>query len=164
MDIEISRDLQHYKESFLMGLTVKQFTFSVLSLGAGAGIVLGLYDKIGMTLACYLATPVVGPIALTGFYNHNGLSFWQTVGRMVQMSFFNKPCLYQSTENVDWIKDAYGEEQKIATQQQKKEKKGLSDGQEDFNMVKKKAKRMILLTVGALVVAVAGILAFRLMK
>ena len=55
-------------------------------------------------------------------------------------------------------------EQKIATQQQKKEKKGLSDGQEDFNMVKKKAKRMILLTVGALVVAVAGILAFRLMK
>ena len=146
MDIEISRDLQHYKESFLMGLTVKQFTFSVLSLGAGAGIVLGLYDKIGMTLACYLATPVVVPIALTGFYNHNGLSFWQ------------------STENVDWIKDAYGEEQKIATQQQKKEKKGLSDGQEDFNMVKKKAKRMILLTVGALVVAVAGILAFRLMK
>ena len=158
MDIEISRDLQHYKESFLMGLTVKQFTFSVLSLGAGAGIVLGLYDKIGMTLACYLATPVVVPIALTGFYNHNGLSFWQTVGRMFQMS------LYQSTENVDWIKDAYGEEQKIATQQQKKEKKGLSDGQEDFNMVKKKAKRMILLTVGALVVAVAGILAFRLMK
>ena len=80
------------------------------------------------------------------------------------MSFFNKPCLYQSTENVDWIKDAYGEEQKIATQQQKKEKKGLSDGQEDFNMVKKKAKRMVLLTVGAFVVAVAGILAFRLMK
>lgn len=33
MDIEISRDLQHYKESFLMGLTVKQFTFSVLSWG-----------------------------------------------------------------------------------------------------------------------------------
>lgn len=31
-------------------------------------------------------------------------------------------------------------------------------------MVKKKAKRMILLTVGALVVAVAGILAFRLIK
>lgn len=46
----------------------------------------------------------------------------------------------------------------------RKKKKGLSDGQEDFNMVKKKAKRMILLTVGALVVAVAGILAFRLMK
>lgn len=88
MDIEISRDLQHYKESFLMGLTVKQFTFSVLSLGAGAGIVLGLYDKIGMTLACYLATPVVVPIALTGFYNHNGLSFWQTVGRMVLDVFF----------------------------------------------------------------------------
>ena len=123
MDIEISRDLQHYKESFLMGLTVKQFTFSVLSLGAGAGIVLGLYNKIGMTLSCYLATPVVVPIALTGFYNHNGLSFWQTVRKMVQMSFFNKPCLYRSTENADLIKSAYEEEQKIAAQQQKKEKR-----------------------------------------
>lgn len=53
---------------------------------------------------------------------------------------------------------------KLLHSSRKKKKKGLSDGQEDFNMVKKKAKRMILLTVGALVVAVAGILAFRLMK
>ena len=44
MDIEISRDLQHYKESFVMGLTAKQFIFSALSLGAVAGVVLGLYN------------------------------------------------------------------------------------------------------------------------
>ena len=31
-------------------------------------------------------------------------------------------------------------------------------------MVKKKAKRMILLTVGALVVAVAGVLAYKFMR
>ena len=95
MDIEISRDLQHYKESFVMGLTAKQFIFSALSLGAGAGVVLGLYNKIGMTLSCYLATPIVVPIALTGFYNHNGLSFWQTC------------LLYTSDEKNQEIKDLY---------------------------------------------------------
>ena len=68
MDIEISRDLQHYKESLVMGLTVKQFIFSALSLGVGAGIVLGTYNKIGMTLSCYLATPIVVPISISHVY------------------------------------------------------------------------------------------------
>lgn len=161
MDIEISRDLQHYKESLVMGLTVKQFVFSALSLGIGAGIVLGTYNKIGMTLSCYLATPIVVPIALTGFYNHNGLSFWQTVRKMVYMSFFNKPCLYQSTENTKLIKTAYNEEQKVIEQQQKKNKKGQSSGKEDFNMVKKKAIRVILITAGILITAVAGVCAYK---
>ena len=164
MDIEISRDLQHYKESFVMGLTAKQFIFSALSLGAGAGVVLGLYNKIGMTLSCYLATPIVVPIALTGFYNHNGLSFWQTVRKMIKMSFFNKPCLYRSTEDVELIKEAFAEEQKLIAQQQKKEAKAHPDGKEDFRTVKKRAKRLIILTVGILTVTVAGVLAYKFMR
>lgn len=74
MDIELSEDLQHYKESFVLGLTVKQAFFSLLSLGAGTAIVLLLYQKIGITLSCYVATPVVVPLALTGFYNYHGLT------------------------------------------------------------------------------------------
>lgn len=158
MDIEISRDLQHYKESFVMGLTVKQFAFSVLSLGAGVGIVLGLYNKIGMTLACYLATPVVVPIALTGFYNHNGLTFWQTITRMIQMSFFNRPCLYQSTESVELIKCALEEEERLAAQQKKKEKA------EDFDAMKKKARRMLITTAGFVIVAIAVVFAYKILR
>lgn len=77
MEIELSEDLQHYKESIAMGLNVKQLIYSVLSIGAGAGTVLLLYDKIGITASCYVATPIVAPLALTGFYNYNGLTFWQ---------------------------------------------------------------------------------------
>lgn len=36
MEIELSEDLQHYKESIAMGLNVKQLIYSVLSIGAGA--------------------------------------------------------------------------------------------------------------------------------
>ena len=77
MDIELSEDLQYYKESFILGLTVKQAIFSILALGTGTAIVLLLYNKIGITLSCYVATPFVVPLALTGFYNYHGLSFWQ---------------------------------------------------------------------------------------
>lgn len=57
MEIELSEDLQHYKESLVLGLTAKQFLFSALALGVGTGIVLLLYEKIGITLSCYVATP-----------------------------------------------------------------------------------------------------------
>ena len=46
MEIELSEDLQHYKESLVLGLTAKQFLFSALALGVGTGIVLLLYEKI----------------------------------------------------------------------------------------------------------------------
>ncbi|MFR8695621.1 MAG: hypothetical protein ACLVFM_10430 [Blautia faecis] len=36
-------------------------------MGVGTGIVLLLYEKIGITLSCYVATPFVVPLALTGF-------------------------------------------------------------------------------------------------
>ena len=39
MDIELSEDLQYYKESFILGLTVKQAIFSILALGTGTAIV-----------------------------------------------------------------------------------------------------------------------------
>lgn len=74
MDIDLSEDLQYYKESFVLGLTVKQAIFSFLALGVGTGIVLLLYKKIGITLSCYVATPFVVPLALTGFYNYHGLT------------------------------------------------------------------------------------------
>ena len=38
MEIELSEDLQHYKESLVLGLTAKQFLFSALALGVGMGL------------------------------------------------------------------------------------------------------------------------------
>ena len=107
MEIELSEDLQHYKESLVLGLTAKQFLFSALALGVGTGIVLLLYEKIGITLSCYVATPFVVPLALTGFYNYHGLTFWQFAGKMIYFSFFNRPLVYGSTESVQEL-NLYG--------------------------------------------------------
>lgn len=159
MDIELSEDLRHYKESLVLGLTVKQLFFSILALGTGTGIVLLFYNRIGITLSCYVATPFVVPLALTGFYNYHGLTFWQFAGKMIYFSFFNRPLVYGSTESIEGLKGTYlelGQEKEKAEQQKKKELKKEGKGG-NVQMVKKKAVRMFLVTAGLL--AVTGVAA-----
>ena len=67
--IEINKDIETYQESVAMGLTAKQLVYSILALGSGCLIVFLLYEKIGLTFSCYVAVPVVAPIALCGFYS-----------------------------------------------------------------------------------------------
>lgn len=162
MDIELSEDLQHYKESFVLGLTVKQAFFSLLSLGAGTAIVLLLYQKIGITLSCYVATPVVVPLALTGFYNYHGLTFWQFASKLLHYSFFNRPLLYCSTESVEELKLLGLEESQEQKQKQEKAAKEAKKGRkEDMHMVKKRAIRMIGVVVCLLAAGTAAAVWFK---
>lgn len=99
MVIEISRDIEQYKESVILGLTAKQLIYSLLSVVIGGGLVLLLYQYIGLTSSAYVAIPVVAPIALGGFYSYNGMSFNEVMKRKLQMLFFNRPLTYVSTES-----------------------------------------------------------------
>jgi len=98
MVIEISRDIDRYKESVAMGLTAKQLVFSIVSVTVGGGLVLALQYLVGLTIAVYIAIPVVAPIALGGFYSYNGMDFYEYMGRKLNMTFRNRPLLYSSTE------------------------------------------------------------------
>ena len=122
MEIELSEDLQHYKESIAMGLNAKQLIYSVLSIGAGVGTVLLLYEKIGITASCYVATPIVAPLALTGFYNYNGLTFWKHMEKIIRFSFFNKPLVFYN-KAIEEIKAEYLIEEKSKGKEEKKKQK-----------------------------------------
>ena len=64
----------------------------------GGGIVLLLYRHIGLTASTYIAIPVVAPIALTGFYSYNGMTFMEMVKRKLHFAFGNQTLTYISTE------------------------------------------------------------------
>ncbi len=153
MDIELSEDLKYYKESVALGLTAKQLIFSILALGTGTAIVLLLYTRIGITLSCYLATPLVVPLALTGFYNYHGLTFWQFAKKMVHFSFYNRPLLYGSTESLEELRGVMLEMRQEEDKAEKDKKKELKKEEKggDVNMVKKRAIRMVVITVGLIV-------------
>ena len=96
MIIEINKDIEKYQESVAMGLTAKQLVYSILALGSGCLIVFLLYEKIGLTFSCYVAVPVVAPIALCGFYSYNGMGFREVFIRYMRSIFRNKALVFQS--------------------------------------------------------------------
>lgn len=138
----------------------------MLALGVGTGIVLLLYERIGITLSCYVATPFVVPLALTGFYNYHGLTFWQFARKMHYFSFFNRPLVYSSTESVQELKQIYMEirqEEEKEEQQKRKEQKKVRKGG-DIKMMKKKAVRMGIVTVVLITLGTAAAVWYKMYR
>ena len=109
-----------------MGLTAKQLVYSILALGSGCLIVFLLYEKIGLTFSCYVAVPVVAPIALCGFYSYNGMGFREVFTRYMRSIFRNKPLVFKSSgyrEMVSEIRAREESEKKAAAKKAKEERK-----------------------------------------
>ncbi len=128
MIIEINKDIEKYQESVAMGLSAKQLAFSILALGSGCVIVFVLYEKIGLTFSCYVAVPIVAPIALCGFYSYNGMGFREVFIRYMRSIFRNKALVFQSSgyrETVLEIKEREEAEKRAAVRKAKEERKRM---------------------------------------
>ena len=128
MIIEINKDIEKYQESVAMGLTAKQLVYSILALGSGCLIVFFLYEKIGLTFSCYVAVPVVAPIALCGFYSYNGMGFREVFTRYMRSIFRNKTLVFKSSgyrEMVSEIRAREEAEKRAAVRKAKEERKRM---------------------------------------
>jgi len=126
--IEINKDIEKYQESVAMGLTAKQLVYSILALGSGCLIVFLLYEKIGLTFSCYVAVPIVAPIALCGFYSYNGMGFREVFTRYMRSIFRNKTLVFQSSgyrEMVSEIKAREEAKKRAAVRKMKEERKQI---------------------------------------
>jgi hypothetical protein len=111
MVIEINKDIDRYKESVVLGLTARQLIYSIISVVVGGGIVILTYPYVGLTTSAYIAIPVVAPIALTGFYSYNGMTFVEMMKLKLHFAFGNKALTYVSTESAEEIKKVRLEEE-----------------------------------------------------
>ena len=128
MIIEINKDIEKYQESVAMGLTAKQLVYSILALGSGCLIVFLLYEKIGLTFSCYVAVPIVAPIALCGFYSYNGMGFREVFTRYMRSIFRNKTLVFRSSsyrEMVSEIKEREEAKKRAAVRKTKEERKRM---------------------------------------
>lgn len=155
MVIEINKNIDNYKESVVMGLTARQLIYSILSVGIGGGIVLLLYRHIGLTASTYIAIPVVAPIALTGFYSYNGMTFMEMVKRKLQFAFRNQTLTYISTEGETAIRQLRQAEETMGKQGSDTDKKS-DKGQNDFH----KAKKNMLFMLGGVILLLAAFAGF----
>ena len=128
MIIEINKDIEKYQESVAMGLSAKQLVYSILALGSGCIIVFLLYEKIGLTVSCYVAVPIVAPIALCGFYSYNVMGFREVFTRYMRSIFRNKALVFQSggyREMVSEIKAKEEAEKRATVRKAKEERKRM---------------------------------------
>ncbi len=128
MIIEINKDIEKYQESVAMGLTAKQLVYSILALGSGCLIVFLLYEKIGLTFSCYVAVPVVAPIALCGFYSYNGMGFREVFTRYMRSIFRNKALVFKASgyrEMIAEIRAKEEAEKRAAARKVKEERKRM---------------------------------------
>lgn len=113
-----------------MGLSAKQLVYSVLALGSGCIIVFLLYEKIGLTFSCYVAVPIVAPIALCGFYSYNGMGFREVFTRYMKSIFRNKELVFQSSgyrEMVSEIRAKEEAEKRAAVRKAKEERRRIKN-------------------------------------
>lgn len=167
MVIEINKDIDRYQESVALGLTAKQLVFSIISVVVGGGLVFLLYRYIGLTAAAYVAIPAVAPIALGGFYTFNGMSFYEVMGKKCYYMFKNKALTYVSTEGEMAIKSYELEVQEIEkTKSNKKHTDSVQtkEKKEEFEVMKKKMKRTLIVSVVGIIAAVIGVIVYKNMN
>lgn len=122
MVIEINKDIDRYKESVVMGLTARQLVFSLASVAVGGGIVLFIYPYVGLTLSAYIAIPAVAPVALSGFYSYNGMTFMEMMRLKLHFLFRSRTLTFVSTESEDVIGQARAAEAVIDKRKKRKKK------------------------------------------
>ena len=150
MIIEINKDIDNYKESVVMGLTARQLIYSVLSVIVGGIVVLLTYKYVGLTISTYIAVPLVAPIALSGFYSYQGLTFMQMMKKKLQFAFYNPTLTYVSTEGEGELAEIIKQETKENTDKKKSGKK-----KDDFQKARKNMLMMMVLLL-CMIVAFAG--------
>ena len=125
MIIEINKDIDRYQESIAMGLTAKQLVCSITSVVSGGAMVFLLYPYIGLTASAYVTIPVVAPIAFSGFYSYNDMSFMEVMKRKMHFMFKNKVLLYESTESETRIKEYEIKDNKVKNKKSKHKKERI---------------------------------------
>lgn len=149
MSVEINKDIDKFQESVVLGLTAKQLAASVLSVLVGGVIVFLTYKKVGLTVSAYIAIPVVAPIALSGFYSFNGMSFMQMMKKKIQFMFKAKPLVYKSTESVDELKQIAAK-----VEEEKRKVEAETDKKDEFTRTKKKMIRILVISIMSALVAI----------
>ncbi len=75
MEIKIDKEVRQHKETIFFGLSTRQFTCALLAIGTAVGVYFGLRDVLGQETASWLCIVAAAPVAFTGFFSYNGLTF-----------------------------------------------------------------------------------------
>lgn len=74
MEAKINREIREYTESMFFGLTMRQFIFSCLALGASVLTYFALRALLGIEAVSWVCMLAAVPFAVLGFVKYNGMT------------------------------------------------------------------------------------------
>ncbi|MDG0810331.1 PrgI family protein [Cohnella rhizosphaerae] len=87
MEVKINREIRAYTESLFFGLSLRQFFFSVLAVGAAIGLYFGLRSHLGVETVSWLCVLGAAPCAALGFIQHHGMTAEQWLWAYIKSEF-----------------------------------------------------------------------------
>ena len=84
MEIKIPKEVRQHRETLFFGLSTRQFLCAVLAVGTAVGVYFLLKNVVGQETASWVCIVAAVPIAVTGFFQYNGLTFEQFVWAFIK--------------------------------------------------------------------------------
>ena len=133
LEIRVNKEIQDYKESIFMGLSMRQLFFSALAAGMAVLIYFSFKGLLGTELVSWLCIVGALPFALLGFFRYHGMNFEQFVGAFIYSEFICSGVRTYQSEN--YVHDAYKEVMSDVAAREKKTQKGKKKNSEDSTAV-----------------------------
>lgn len=110
MEIKINKEIRDYQESVFLGLSLRQFLFSVLSVAVAVGVYFGLRNILGAETVSWLCVVAALPFGILGFVKYHGMTAEQYLKAYIRSELqmpkylLSKPSnLYQKVlEESEW--------------------------------------------------------------
>lgn len=104
MEVKINKEIRDYSSSFVIGLSGRQFGFTVAGALASVGAYFLLRNSIPTEPLQWICIAIVAPLAAMGFVKYNGMPLEKIVLAMLktyittpaQLRFHSKNAFYQS--------------------------------------------------------------------
>ena len=74
MEVKINREIRNYTESMFFGLSMRQFSFSIVAVGIAVTLYFVLKPIVGMETVSWMCILGAAPFAAMGFVSYHGMT------------------------------------------------------------------------------------------
>jgi len=100
VEVKINREIRDYTESMFFGLSLRQFSFSVLAILISVGAYFILNPYLGTETVSWVCILCAAPFAAMGFIKYNGMTAEQIALAWIRSEFLVQKKLMYSATNV----------------------------------------------------------------
>ena len=100
MEVKINKDIREFSESIFLGLSLRQFIFSLLACVVAVILYFTLKPHLGLETVSWLCILGAIPFAVLGFVKYNGMTAEQFIVAFIKSEFLIPKRLTFKSKNI----------------------------------------------------------------